>query len=55
MNTPSSKILLQNHVLSKRDKVRCLVVFEPRVTVVRIEEHSYDIGRIEVGNLVILT
>lgn len=55
MNTSGSKILLQNHVLGKRDKVRCLVVFQPRVAVVRIEEHGHNIGRIEVGDLVILT
>jgi hypothetical protein len=30
------------------------VIFEPELAVVRIEEHSYNVGRIQVSFLVVL-
>jgi hypothetical protein len=48
--------LLIHYGLSNLHKLRCfgLVLFEPDLAVVRIEEHSQNIRRIEVGDGVVL-
>lgn len=41
--------------LCKDNKLRSLVVFEPDVSVVRIKEYCYNIGWIEISDLVLLS